>query len=132
MVARLATVRPDGTPHVVPITFACWGNVLVTSVDSKPKQSSQLQRLRNLGANPTVSLLVDHYDVDWTQLWWIRVDGIAHIVGAAATAGTPAFVDVSRALAAKYPQYRSGQVVASGPAIVIRPRRWVSWSSGDD
>lgn len=140
-VARLATVRPEGTPHVVPITFARWNDVLVTSVDSKPKRSSQLQRLRNVAASSSVSLLVDHYDVEWARLWWIRVDGTADIVdniatpdtpGTAAAATDPAFADVRRALAAKYPQYRSGQVSPSGPAIVIRPKRWVSWSSGGD
>ena len=39
-----------------------------------------LRRLDNVRAHPAVSLLVDHYDDDWTQLWWVRVDGAAAVV----------------------------------------------------
>ena len=51
-VARLATVDPDGRPHVVPICFALEGDVLYTAVDEKPKRTRALQRLRNIEANP--------------------------------------------------------------------------------
>lgn len=73
-VAHLATTGADGQPHLVPVTFA-----LVTSssadriaiaVDQKPKTTVALRRLRNIAENPLVSLLCDHYDEDWTQLWW--------------------------------------------------------------
>ena len=33
-VARLATVRPDGSPHLVPIVFALLGNRVVHVVDA--------------------------------------------------------------------------------------------------
>lgn len=76
-VARLSTTRADGRPHVVPMTFALLSggehaDALVTAVDAKPKRTTDLQRLRNIAANPAVSVLVDHYDDDWTQLWWVR------------------------------------------------------------
>jgi len=67
-VARLATVRADGSPHLVPISFALEGDTLYTAVDHKPKRSRELQRLDNIAANPAVCLLVDHYDEDWSQL----------------------------------------------------------------
>jgi PPOX class probable F420-dependent enzyme len=102
-VGRLATVRPDGRPHVVPIVFAVVeDHTVVFAVDGKPKRSPQLQRLRNIAAHPAVSLVVDHYDADWTTLWWVRIDGIAAVVD-----------DENRraqylgALADKYPQYRT-------------------------
>ena len=77
-VARLATVRADGSPHVVPFCFAIGeGDVLYTAVDAKPKSTLELKRLDNVRANPHVSVLVDHYDEEWTQLWWVRVDGPA-------------------------------------------------------
>ena len=44
-VARLATVGPDGRPHVVPICFALDGDTLYTAVDSKPKSTRRLRRL---------------------------------------------------------------------------------------
>src|SRR3990170_1270448 len=79
-VARLATVRPDGSPHLVVVTFALSGDTVVTAVDDKPKRTQQLQRLRNLQERPAATLLVDHYDEDWSQLWWVRLDGDAHVV----------------------------------------------------
>ena len=45
----------------------------------KPKRTTDLQRVRNIVANPAVSVLVDHYEDDWTKLWWVRVDGMATV-----------------------------------------------------
>ena len=78
-VVRLATVRPDGAPHLVPICFALEGDTLYSAVDHKPKASTALQRLANIAANPRVSLLADRYDEDWSLLWWVRADGTAHV-----------------------------------------------------
>jgi PPOX class probable F420-dependent enzyme len=79
-VARLATTRPDGRPHVVPITFALRRETIVTAVDQKPKTTKSPQRLKNIAAQPAASVLVDHYEDDWSQLWWIRADGTARVV----------------------------------------------------
>ena len=120
-VARLATVRADTTPHVVPITFALDGDVLVTAVDAKPKTTTSLQRLRNIRANPAVSVLVDRYDDDWAQLWWARADGSARVED------PEAVPDALDRLAARYPQYR--QRPPRGPVIVVTIQRWASWSA---
>src|SRR5437763_11695889 len=79
-VARLATVDERGRPHLVPVTFAVRGDVVVTAVDHKPKSGRPLRRVRNAEANPAVSLLVDTYDEDWARLWWVRVDGRAEVL----------------------------------------------------
>jgi PPOX class probable F420-dependent enzyme len=115
-VARLATVSADGAPHLVPVVFAVQGNTVFTAVDGKPKSTRRLKRLSNIQQNPHVSLLVDHYDDDWTELWWIRIDGMAQIVEDR-TALT--------LLRAKYPQYQ--HVPLDGPVIEIELRRWSSW-----
>src|SRR5919205_4594415 len=78
-VAMLATVGADGAPHVVPVVFAVHNDVVYTAVDAKRKSTQRLRRLANIEANPQVSMLVDHYDDDWTQLWWVRVDGEASV-----------------------------------------------------
>lgn len=121
-VARLATVRPDGGPHVVPITFALATDRLVTAVDHKPKTTTDLQRLKNISSKPSVSVLIDHYEEDWSGLWWVRVDGSATIVEAGP--------DRERAISPlrdKYPHYRDDP--PQGPAIVVTPERWSSWSA---
>jgi PPOX class probable F420-dependent enzyme len=120
-VARLATITPDGIPHLVPVVFAVGDDeVVYTAVDAKPKTTRRLRRLANIESNPQVSLLVDHYTDDWTQLWWVRVDGVAaiHRDGEAMRIGC-------RLLRAKYAQYQS--VPLNGPVIAITVRRWSSW-----
>jgi PPOX class probable F420-dependent enzyme len=120
-VARLATLRPDGGPHLVPVVFALVGDIVYTAVDAKPKRTWRLQRLANIAADPRCSLLVDHYDDDWSQLWWVRADGMAVIVKPAdATEGLSALV-------ARHPQYR--EQAPSGPLIRIRISRWTGWSA---
>jgi len=99
-VGHLATVRPDGRPHVVPCCFVLVGDTIYTAVDAKPKSTLALQRLRNVAAQPATSLVVDHYEEDWTQLWWIRVDGTARVLESG-----PEREAALGALAAKYPQY---------------------------
>lgn len=118
--ARLATVRPSGKPHLVPVVFAVCGDVVYTAVDAKPKTTQKLRRLANIEHNPHVSLLVDHYDDDWTQLWWVRVDGVAvvHHGGEVMAAGYAA-------LHAKYAQYQ--KVPLNGPLIAVDVQRWASW-----
>lgn len=120
-VARLATVDGAGTPHLVPVTFATVDNTVVLAVDHKPKVSTDLKRLRNIRANPAVSLLVDHYDDDWTQLWWVRADGTAALHDAA---GFPSAV---HALAAKYPQYVTRP--PQGTVIGVDVHTWRGWSA---
>lgn len=122
-VARLATVRPDGTPHLVPITFALDGDRVVTAVDHKPKRTTDLQRLRNLAANPAACVLVDVYDDDWDALWWVRGDGEATVV-APGEAEHPALV---ARLVDRYPQYRERP--PAGPAVVVHVRRWRWWAA---
>jgi PPOX class probable F420-dependent enzyme len=62
-VARMATIDPDGRPHLVPLVFAVDGDVLYSSIDDKPKRTPRVRRLGNIRANPDrVTVLVDHYE----------------------------------------------------------------------
>lgn len=122
MVARLATVGPDGRPHIVPITFASADGSLYFAVDQKPKRTRNLQRLRNIVANPAVSVLVDHYEDDWSSLWWVRVDATARIVEEG-----PEFDEAIALLSARYEQYRSNR--PAGPVVAIKVERMTGWSA---
>lgn len=121
-VARLATVGRDGRPHIVPITFALGDDAMYFAVDFKPKKTADLQRLRNIEVNPAVAVLVDHYEDDWTKLWWVRVDGSARIV----TVGAQ-FDRAIALLAERYEQYQSAR--PQGPAVVITIERMTGWSA---
>jgi PPOX class probable F420-dependent enzyme len=123
-VARMATVGPGGTPHLVPIVFALLGeHTLVTAVDHKRKRTLALRRLRNISQNPAVSLLVDEYGDDWDQLWWARADGLARVV-------TPDMepelrIEAIDTLVARYVQYAHWR--PSGDLIVVDVQRWSGW-----
>jgi len=115
-IGRLATVTAAGRPHVVAVCFTLAGGRIVTAVDAKPKDTRELARLENVRATGRASLLVDHYEEDWSALWWVRVDGVAEVVDSESA------ID---ALAAKYEQYRAER--PPGPVIAIEPERWRSW-----
>lgn len=131
-VARLATVSPDGRPHVVPFTFALGSRArgagsgpedhIYSAVDAKPKSSNDLRRLRNIRANPRVAVLADHYEDDWDGLWWVRADGQAAILDDPVTMA-PALA----LLAGRYPQYREHP--PDGPVISIHVDRWTGWTA---
>jgi len=118
---HLATVRPDGGPHIVVVTFAMIDGTVVTAIDEKPKTTLRLQRLVNLETNPAVSFLVDHYDDDWTRLWWVRIDGTAAIHHADGPRSR-----AIAALAAKYHRYHAEPPL--GPVIAITADRISSWA----
>ncbi|MGC0421591.1 TIGR03668 family PPOX class F420-dependent oxidoreductase [Embleya sp. AB8] len=120
-VARLATVSGGGEPHLVPITFVLTGNALYFAIDHKPKTSSNLRRLSNIRENNRVSVLVDRYADDWSELWWARADGSAEIWDDGA--------DRARALdllRERYPQYR--EQLPTGPVVAITVHTLSGWS----
>ena len=119
-VGHLATVTAQGRPHVVPCCFVLEGEWIYTAVDAKPKSTLDLRRLDNIEAHGEVALLVDHYDEDWADLWWVRVDGRAEIWESG-----PRRQGALAALAAKYRQYRES--VPPGAVIAVEITGWRSW-----
>jgi PPOX class probable F420-dependent enzyme len=120
-VAHLATASAEGRPHVVPIVFALDGNTLYFAVDAKPKKTTSLARLKNIAANPAVAVLVDHYDDDWTRLWWVRADGTAHVITDDAEAQRA--IDL---LANRYEQHATDR--PGGPVVAIHIDRLTGWT----
>jgi PPOX class probable F420-dependent enzyme len=119
-VGRLGTVSPKGRPHLVPCCYVLNGETVYTAVDAKPKSTLALRRVDNIIANPSVCLLVDHYDEDWSALWWVRLDGVGRVVDSAEEVE-----QAKRALVAKYPQYR--RLAMPGPVIGLDVQTWRSW-----
>lgn len=119
-VAALSTADDNGIPHLVPVVFAVEGDTVYTAVDAKRKSTQRLRRLANIAVNPRVSLLVDHYTDDWSQLWWVRADGTAavHHDGEQMAIGYGL-------LRAKYAQYE--RTALDGPVVAITVSHWASW-----
>lgn len=109
--------------------------MVVSAVDDKPKTTRRLQRLENIRRDPRVTLLVDEYDEDWSNLWWVRADGQARVVESGSELAAPVAW-----LCDKYEQYRDtpprgarglgrprdgdrmggGQVISMNPAMCPR------------
>lgn len=119
-VARLATVTNRGQPHLVPCCFALEGDVVYSAIDAKPKSTLVLRRLANLRADPRAALLVDYYSDDWSSLWWVRVDGLGHIIDSPADRQAAILL-----LARKYQQYAVEP--PPGPVIALDITTWRSW-----
>jgi PPOX class probable F420-dependent enzyme len=127
-VARLATLRPDGTPRLVPITFVLLDGLICSAVDEvKPKTTTRLARLADIERDPRVGIVVDHYADDWSELWWVRVDGTAAAYESGAHEGGELRDRALGALAAKYPAYAA--TPPTGPLLVVTPTRWAGWAA---
>ena len=103
-----------------PAPRAC--DLIFFAVDAKPKRTTDLKRLRNIAANPAVAVLFDHYEDDWSRLWWVRIDGAARIVADELAAARA--IDL---LAGRYEQYL--QARPGGPVVAISIERMSGWSA---
>ena len=123
-VARLATLDKR-SPHLVPICFVFDGTNIYTAIDRKPKKQSvnELQRVRNIRANPHVAFIVDEYDEDWRKLWYVLVRGQAELIDKPGEEQERAI----RLLRRKYSQYRVGLLSDEAHAIRIIPDRITWW-----
>jgi PPOX class probable F420-dependent enzyme len=124
-VAHLATADSAATPLVIPICFVFDGKRIYSPIDEKPKRIAprKLKRLRNIEANPQVSLVIDRWDEDWRKLAYILVTGQAKVL----LAGQNHRRAVSL-LRRKYRQYRS-MALEERPMIVIRPAAVKVWGN---
>lgn len=123
-VARLATLDTERSPHMVPICFVYDGSLFYSAIDRKPKRvaANSLTRLKNIAQTPRVALLVDHYDEDWTRLWYVLVRGEAELVSDSAERER-----AIQLLRAKYPQYDADMLAGDAPVLRITPGRITSW-----
>ena len=113
----LATVRPDGRPHVVPLWFIRDGETIV--VFSKP----HAQKVRNLEADPRAMVSVGQPGEADASL--IEVAAVFEASGAAGLADR---------FASKYrPAFEAlgltvDRFVETYPCLIrLRPTRWLTW-----
>jgi PPOX class probable F420-dependent enzyme len=126
--AVLATIAPDGRARLVPICFVLdrASPVIHMPIDDKPKRGDdplELARVRDVAADPRVTILVDRWDEDWGRLAWLRADGRAILVPANETDERDAAI---AALRAKYPQYQTHHL-EERPLIRITLERVIGW-----
>jgi len=116
-VARIATLDPKGFPHVAPVCYASDESDIYVASDYGSRKTT------NLRINKKVSITIDEYDEDWTNLKGVHILGVAEIVESG-----PRFKKAKNLLEAKYPQYASLPIKEGETAIIrISPRKVVSW-----
>lgn len=123
-VGHLATVDPAGQPLGLPFCFAFDGESLYSPIDEKPKAAppGELKRVRNIRANPRVSVVVHRYDdADWSRLAHLIVVGRASVLTRGET-----HRKAVRLLRRKYPQYRTMNL-DERPVIRVRVVRCIRW-----
>jgi PPOX class probable F420-dependent enzyme len=119
----LGTVHPVRGVDAVPVVYAVDHDCVGIPVDRvKPKASVRLQRERNLQADPRATLLVDHWEPDWSRLWWVRAE-----LRFAPAAGREAAL--ASALAERFAQYR-GRPFAR--VLVLRIVGVTGWAAEAD
>ena len=122
--ATLATIAQDGRPRLVPVCFVVLDDVIWSPLDEKPKSVDdprRLARIRDIERDPRVTLLVDRWSEDWSELGWIRLEGHAEVLDLA----DPAIIG---ALRARYPQYADHDL-ESRPMIRITVDRAMGWAA---
>jgi PPOX class probable F420-dependent enzyme len=103
------------------MVFVVIGEEIVSPIDHKPKTGRVLARIKNIERDVRVTVLVDHWDEDWTRLAWVMVRGHAVIESEAAP-------EVVQSLNARYQQYAPDE--RPDALIRIRPTTltWWTWT----
>ena len=124
-IGHLASVDAQAVPHIVPVCFVYDGVAIYSAIDHKPKRTSGygMKRIQNIVQNPQVAFLVDHYEEDWPQLYYVLIRGTATILE-----DGPERQRALTMLEAKYPQYRARHLAGSaGLVIKILPMSVRHW-----
>lgn len=127
-VAHLATADAAAAPHAVPLCYWFDGAHFYFVIDEKPKRrgpGGAIKRMRNIAANPSVAIIVDHYEEDWSQLAFVMIRGRATIV-----ADGEEYMLALRNLRDKYLQYRAMTLAPErNPIVRIDPERVNLWGA---
>jgi hypothetical protein len=71
-----------------------------------------------------VALVIDHYEDDWSRLWFILIRGHASFLS---QPQSQEHREARALLEEKYPQYRAGMLPPRAPIVQIIPERMTLW-----
>lgn len=117
-VCRVATVGEAGVPHLVPVCHVLAdGKIYFAS-------GNDAKKVLNLKANPRVTVAVDLYSDDWTNLKGVMVQGRGKLIDRG-----PRFRKIRALLYRKYPQYPDEAALDESDSVVVEvtPTRVFSW-----
>ena len=73
-VCRVATVSADGVPHAVPVCHVLAGQKLYFG------SGDDGTKVRNLEANPRITVTIDEYSDHWSSLKGVMIQGRARLI----------------------------------------------------
>ena len=133
-IARLATVDSKSKPHLVPVVFAFDGEHYYIPIDKKTKQEpskpEKLKRVKNIQTNPNTALLIDEYNEDWTNLYFVMIQGRASLISNKKGEQQNELLQLEGAhklLSDKYPQYQ--KIGIGAYIIIIYPQKVITWKN---
>jgi nitroimidazol reductase NimA-like FMN-containing flavoprotein (pyridoxamine 5'-phosphate oxidase superfamily) len=117
-VGRVATVSAEGVPHAVPVCHVLTGQKLCFG------SGDDATKIRNLKANPRITVIVDEYSDHWDGLKGVMVQGRARLIERG-----PAFTRIRGLLYEKYPQYPKEAALATSDSVIVEvtPTRVFTW-----
>lgn len=121
----LCTTGARGTIDAVPVCFVVLAEVVASPVDLvKPKDTTELGRLKNLDRDASATLLCEHWSRhDWSRLWWVR----AHLVRRSGhDVKTTFLAECEAALRERYYQYRG---VEFADVLVFDVKSLIGWTA---
>jgi len=110
--ARLATVGPDGQPHVVPVTFAF--NADADTIDIGGTDFGATKKWRDAQANPKVTFLLDDVLRDPRRARGLEVRGRAEALAAGGSRINPRFPNFAEEFLRIHPTRIVGWGLESG------------------
>ena len=116
-VCHVATASAAGVPHVVPVCHVLTDGKLYFASETGAR------KVKNLRENPHVTVTVDLYSDDWSNLKGVMIQGAATIVAKGR------FKKIRRLLYAKYPQYPDMSAIGERDSVIVEvtPRHAFSW-----
>jgi nitroimidazol reductase NimA-like FMN-containing flavoprotein (pyridoxamine 5'-phosphate oxidase superfamily) len=117
-VCRVATVNPEGMPHLVPVcSVVADGRIYFGS-------GKDARKVKNLRANAHITVTVDLYSDDWAHLKGVMVQGTARLIGSG-----PRFRKIRTLLYRKYPQYATDAAIDESDSVVVEvtPQAVFTW-----
>jgi PPOX class probable F420-dependent enzyme len=120
-IASLATIGPDGAPHLVSVWFLYENDALYLAIPSSSAKS------RNLAANPKIAVMID-VRVSYAEAGLTAV-GEAEIIAGSEAKSIVRRIHEKYLTPAAIADPRVGPVLAAVDDIAVKltPARWLSW-----
>lgn len=117
-VCRVATAGAEGRPHLVPVVHVLAGDKIYFG------SGDDGRKVKNLRENPQITLTIDLYSEDWSQLRGVMVQGMARIIERG-----PRFKQARARLYAKYPQYKREAALSTSDSVIVEvtPTHVFTW-----